>query len=160
MKLTELATKIFTLNPKDFKNINSYILKEHTFILNRLLSSKFPLIANALNDMKISGDSVLKVWNVFLYRNFGGKAQRWIWTKTNKVQKVKPPKLKKSDVKKGIFKDFIPSKDVKIKYCEENGIDLKDLDYYLKVDELKTKSVLYHLNESIINNKNKEKMLD
>lgn len=160
MQLFELTKKIFQLNPKKFNELNGHLIKNHAFMINRFMSIKYPLIASEFNIKNMSGLNILKFWNIYCYNKHGGIVPGWLYTKPNKKTKIKPKnkKLKKSDIKKNIFIDFIPDKKTLVHYTNLIGCDLKDLEHYMKINENDMKKLLYHLEQSLI--KNTEKQLN
>lgn len=153
MELFTLYKKIFTTKPKEFQKLNNLIIKKHSFMINRFMSIKFPLIANDVNSMNMDGAYIIKWWNIKCYQNYDGNIPKWIYTKTNKLdKKIKAKTLKKTNIKKGDFINYVPTQEVLSYYTCMFGDDLKDLEHYLKHYENDTKRILYHLEQSLINN--------
>jgi hypothetical protein len=118
-------------NRKDFKNISDKNKQKFGFIINRLLSKKYPELAEKLNWK--SGDyvTVLNIWWLYLSdkpKNY----HSWIWPVSQKNKETKKgfindiknkyPYLKTEDVLylKENFKDFFEEEIKKIEKEKED----------------------------------------
>lgn len=125
---------------KDRSNYRYLTIKEkedNFFIINRLLSKKFPIFANKLNLKSIDKSLALDMWylelgNQIKKGNIDNGFFRWFWSKT---KKIKPNTLSDKDNKYLLEKLRMNQEDLNflLTYYEE---DVKEeLKYFKKLDK-------------------------
>jgi hypothetical protein len=87
MQLFDLVKFIFSNNKKKWEEIGSYDKAKNFFMVNRIMSTQFPLQANQFNKIKIVPQHVIDWWHDSLSNVFS-KPPVWIYTKTRKKDPV------------------------------------------------------------------------
>ena len=96
MKLFDYINVIFSANNAKWEEISELDMARNAFMLNRLMSIKFPIQAQMLNIMKISPVGQAQTW-----RNIAKQFKRtpgFIYTKTKNVSSDKTKKLNEDAV--------------------------------------------------------------
>lgn len=96
MKLFDYINVIFSANNAKWEEISELDMARNAFMLNRLMSIKFPIQAQMLNIMKISPVGQAQTW-----RNIAKQFKRtpgFIYTKTKNMSSDKTKKLNEDAV--------------------------------------------------------------
>lgn len=96
MKLFDYVNVIFSANNAKWEEISELDMARNAFMLNRLMSIKFPIQAQMLNIMKISPVGQAQTW-----RNIAKQFKRtpgFIYTKTKNMSSDKTKKLNEDAV--------------------------------------------------------------
>lgn len=96
MELFDIVKKIFDPSEKSWREVSKYDKTRNFFMLNRIMSIKFPVQSNLFNHTKISPDSVVDWWWDNLSKKTG-KPPFWIYTKTKKSTKIQDETKSKID---------------------------------------------------------------
>lgn len=96
MKLFDYINVIFSANNAKWEEVSELDMARNAFMLNRLMSIKFPIQAQMLNIMKISPVGQAQTW-----RNIAKQFKRtpgFIYTKTKNMSSDKTKKLNEDAV--------------------------------------------------------------
>lgn len=129
--ITEVANALFKKNEKLWGKISLEDKETYTFILNRLLSKKYPAISFKLNLKSQDKSIVLDMWFQFM------KTQpypNWLWSKSPKVSATT---LDNKDFKM-LMKKLNLNKEEDLIYLIENQYDIieEELKYYKKKEKI------------------------
>ena len=70
-------------DPKKWNSVSSYEKSKFQFMLNRFMSIKYPVNAQALNAVKTPGLGVAETWRSVAGRFYGDKVPSFIYTKVS-----------------------------------------------------------------------------
>jgi len=101
---------------------------EFFFIINRLLSKRFPIESQLLNNKSIDKIAGLELWYNFMKSN---PYPSWIWSKSEKEK----PLIPESDYKLLLHK--LKIKDIDLDFLLEKHFDFikEELNYYKKLEK-------------------------
>jgi hypothetical protein len=143
MELFDFITALF--DKKEYAEISDNIKKKHFFMVQRMMSIKYPLEANNFNILNINHVSAVDFWHMVLTMTYSRKPN-WLYTKSekknknaikDKIDKFKPDLInfwlrkKKIDERDFLFMKEVLSEDLYIelkrleKITSDNNIDLK-----------------------------------
>lgn len=127
--MAELIEVVNTLvkNKKNWVNILDDDKEQFFFIINRLLSKKYPEKAQLLNHKNIDKVTALDTWYYFLMDK---PYPNWFWSKSNKESKKE---INKTDYK--LLLEKLKIKDIDLDFLIENNIDFikEELSYLKKI---------------------------
>lgn len=127
--MAELIEVVNTLvkNKKNWVNILDDDKEQFFFIINRLLSKKYPEKAQLLNHKNIDKVTALDTWYYFLMDK---PYPNWFWSKSNKESKKE---INKTDYK--LLLEKLKIKDIDLDFLIENNIDFikEELSYFKKI---------------------------
>lgn len=90
MELFDVIDCMFQ-NHSAWSEVTNYDKKKHYFMINRILSIKFPVQANTLQHLRINQVAVVDFWFYFISSQFNRKPS-WLYTKTSKKKDTKKTK--------------------------------------------------------------------
>jgi len=127
--MAELIEVVNTLikNKKNWVNILDDDKEQFFFIINRLLSKKYPEKAQLLNHKNIDKATALDTWYYFMMDK---PYPNWFWSKSNKESKKE---INKTDYK--LLLEKLKIKDIDLDFLIENNIDFikEELSYFKKI---------------------------
>lgn len=91
MELFDVVKNVFSQDPKKWSNVSRHDKSRNFFMVNRIMSIQFPVIANQFNKLKINPEATVDWWRDNLSARYT-KPPQWIYTKVIK----KSEKTKKS----------------------------------------------------------------
>ena len=141
MELFDFIKIVFTKrDPKKWDALTSHEKSKFQFMLNRVMSIKYPLNAQQLNFVKTNGLGVAEVWHNVAGRFYGDTVPNFIYTKTDKSKKENSPVAK------------VPKESIDF-WCEKHECGDREFREMLELDE---KSMLEEL-DYITKNFNEKK---
>lgn len=135
MKLFDYINVIFDANNAKWEEVSELDMARNAFMLNRLMSIKFPVQAQMLNIMKISPVGQAQAW-----RNIAKQFKRtpgFIYTKTKNMSSDKTRKLNEDAVAMYMKMNEIGEKEFKDAYKfnqeeVEKALDILEKTYFSK----------------------------
>lgn len=116
----DIINMMFT-RPKDFSALSNYELDKNFFMINRVLSIKYPLQGQWFNNLYINKPEVIKCWKAFMDK----------YEHTNRVPGFVYTKGAKKTTEDNIEEITIKKQD-KIDYAQKYHLSLKDVDDIIK----------------------------
>lgn len=125
-ELIEVTNTLFR-NKKNWANITDDDKEKYFFIINRLLSKKYPNESQLLNHKNIDKVSALDTWYYFMLDK---PYPNWFWSKSKKESKKN---ISENDYK--LLLDRFKIKDIDLDFLIEKNIDFvkEELSYFKKV---------------------------
>lgn len=135
MKLFDYINVIFSADNKKWEDVSELDMSRNSFMLNRLMSIKFPVQAQMLNIMKISPAGQAQAW-----RNIASQFKRtpgFIYTKTKNASSDKTKKLNEDAVAMYMKINEIGETEFKDAYAfnpkeVEKALDILEKTYFSK----------------------------
>lgn len=117
--------------------VTNYDKKKNFFMINRILSIKYPLQANMLQHLKVNQVAVIDFWFYFISSQYNRKPS-WLYTKASK-KKDSTKKSKKNTITEDMIKTFAHKLGYEVKtvrmaiefFGEEILTEIKDIDKLL-----------------------------
>lgn len=127
-ELIEVTNTLFR-NKKNWINITDEDKEKYFFIINRLLSKKYPKEAQLLNHKNINKISALDTWYYFMLDK---PYPNWFWSKSKKGKESKKD-INESDYK--LLLEKFKIKDIDLDFLIEKKLDFikEELSYFKKI---------------------------
>ena len=102
MQLFDLIKVIFE-DPKAYEDVTPGDKRKNFFMINRRFAIQHPMQAHVLNNLRISQDGAVDIWQRFMRKQYK-KTPYWMWTKG--VKKAKEKKEKEINIPNAIIEEF------------------------------------------------------
>jgi hypothetical protein len=118
---------LFT-NRAFYKEVTAKQKSDNFFMINRILSIEFPLMANKLNVNGIDPVTAVDAWYYFIAAKNYKSMPRWVWTKFSSAHKKEKSKvflIDKKIIKYFLTKNQISERELNemIEFCEKDLLE-------------------------------------